>query len=119
MWARFWKEGVYAGITPKANRKVIGLYSDYEGDCRHPYRFTAGCEVGGQGEWAADVASVTIPGGKYAKFAVRGDVQQAIGEFWSKLWDMPLERAYRCDFEEYQERPEGSDDQEVHIYISI
>ena len=40
-----------------------------------------------------------------------------VGEFWQKLWQMPLDRTYVCDFEEYQNAdPENC---EVHIYIGI
>ncbi len=60
----------------------------------------------------------TIPAGIYAKFIVHGHMQQAVGDFWGKLWDMPLDRAFTCDFEEYQP---GSDfnNAEVHIYLAL
>jgi predicted transcriptional regulator YdeE len=41
----------------------------------------------------------------------------AVGEFWQKLWQMPLDRTFVFDFEEYQNS--DPDNCEVHIYIGI
>jgi predicted transcriptional regulator YdeE len=59
-----------------------------------------------------------IPEGKYEKFVVHGDVQQAVVAFWTKLWSMNLDRKYSCDFEEYQSGCEMHN-AEIHIYISV
>jgi len=61
----------------------------------------------------------TIPNGKYAKFILIGEPQKAIGEFWAKLWNLNLDRAYSADFEEYQNNSEDINNQEIHVYISI
>ena len=65
-----------------------------------------------------DYEVVQLEAKKYAKFIVRGHVQKAVGEFWTKLWAMDLDRKYCCDFEEYQ-GGEDMEDAEIHIYISI
>lgn len=60
-----------------------------------------------------------ITKGKYAKFVINGDVQKSVGEAWSKIWNMNLNRKYTCDFEEYQNNSEDVNNQEIHIYIAI
>lgn len=65
-----------------------------------------------------DYEVVQLEAKKYAKFIVRGYVQKAVEEFWTKLWAMDLDRKYCCDFEEYQ-GGEDMEDAEIHIYISI
>ena len=41
----------------------------------------------------------------------------AVREFWRELWNMDLNRAFVCDFEEYQNAdPENA---EIHMYISL
>lgn len=66
----------------------------------------------------AGVRVKTIPAGKYAKFIVRGHVQQAVAEFWTKLWSMELDRKFSSDFEEYQSGGD-MDNAEIHIYIAL
>lgn len=112
LWQEFLP--IHETIPNKINAKVIGLYSDYQGDYTKPYNFYACCEV----EKDKNVIK-TIPKGQYAKFIVKGDIKEVIGEFWGKLWGMNLPRKYSADFEEYQNNTDDISNQEVHIYISI
>lgn len=114
LWGRFHGEGFYQNIQMKVNACAIGLYSDYETDMNGPYDATVGAEVSEGHEGVTKV----IPGGKYAKFIVRGHMQHACVDFWTKLWAMDLDRAYTSDFEEYQ--PGGDmDNSEIHMYIAL
>ena len=44
---------------------------------------------------------MTIPGGRYARFVVYGDMQAAVARFWQELWEMDLDRAF------------------IHMYIAL
>lgn len=55
--------------------------------------------------------------GKYAKFIVKGHMITAVAQFWQELWKMDLDRAFVCDFEEYQN--DDCENAEVHIYIGV
>ena len=79
------------------------------------YTFMTACEVSGDIHEGFEVR--ILPSGKYAKFIVIGNMMTAVGEFWQKLWQMPLERTYLFDFEEY--RNDDPENCEVHIYIGI
>ena len=46
-------------------------------------------------------------------------MQRAVGEFWSKLWELSLDRKYSSDFEEYQNNSADMGNQEIHIYIAL
>ena len=59
----------------------------------------------------------TIPAGRYAKFVVKGDMHQAVADFWSEFQKMDLPRSYVCDFEEYQD--DNMEETEIHIYIGL
>ena len=61
----------------------------------------------------------TVYTGKYAKFVIHGDVQNAVGQAWQEIWKMDLNRKYTCDFEEYQNNSEDMLKQEIHIYIAL
>lgn len=67
---------------------------------------------------SAEIQIETIPAGKYAKFIVQGHMQQAVAEFWTKLWSMELDRKFSSDFEEYQSGGD-MDNAEIHIYIAL
>lgn len=117
LWEKFYQGGIYAGIRNKKNDKSMGIYTDYADDEKGDYSAMAACEVE-NAEQVPDGAAVRIiPGGKYAKFVVTGDMHKAVAEFWLKLWSMDLPRAYVCDFEEYQNG--DMENAEIHIYIGL
>jgi len=118
LWQRFFADGIYQSILNKKNDCSIGLYSSYDNNVMGAYDVTVCCEVNHYEELPERVNAKTIPDGKYAKFIVKGNMQTAVAEFWSKLWGMNLDRKFSCDFEEYQS---GGDMEncEIHMYISI
>lgn len=116
LWDKFYRGGVYEKIENKSNSKAVEIYSDYESDVNSEYSVTVGCEVSRFND-NKEITRKIIPDGKYAKFIVRGHMVKAVQEFWEKLWQMNLDRNYKCDFEEYQD--ESMDNARIHIYISI
>jgi len=118
LWNHFFTDGVYQSILNKQNNNSIGLYTNYESDVNGAYDMMACCEVINTKSLPSGVSAQIIAAGRYAKFVVHGDVQQAVAQFWSKLWSMDLDRKYSCDFEEYQGISENNH-AEIHIYISL
>lgn len=125
LWQKFFEDGIFQSIQGKQNDKSIGLYTNYEMDVNHPYDVMVCCEVetdnvrlSSQLSAASVVELETIAAGKYAKFVVHGHMQQAVAEFWTKLWSMDLDRRYSSDFEEYQSGGD-MDNAEIHIYIAL
>ena len=113
LWQRLFAEGIYEQIACKANSHTIGLYSDYEDGARGHYSITVGCEVT-EAESLPQAAVVkTIPGGRYAKVTVMGDAVEAVGRAWEELWQLPLERTFTGDFEEY------IGEEQIDIYIAV
>ena len=118
-WQKLFANGIYEKIPNKVNGKTIGLYTEYEGDYTKPYTFIAGAEVSQEVQIGEEIKSIIIPKGKYAKFVIRGDVQNSVGQAWQEIWNMDLKRKYTCDFEEYQNNSEDMQKQEIHIYIAL
>jgi predicted transcriptional regulator YdeE len=118
VWQQF-LVGVYGNITGRTDSQVIGLYTDYEGDCTLPYHFMACCEVNQTMNVSLPLLTKKIPAGKYAKFTTRGHAQKAVSELWQKIWELPLERAYSCDFEVYHNNSENENEQEIDIYVAL
>jgi len=117
-WNRFYSDGIYSSIPGKCNDKSIGLYYNYDNGVNGEYDVMVCCEVEDTVSLPDDIHATIIASGKYAKFVIHGDVKQAVGEFWYKLWAMNLDRKYGFDFEEYQGKGE-LDNEEIHIYISV
>lgn len=119
LWGRFLGTSALKDIKNLVNNKSIGLYTDYECDFTKPYNFLACCEVAEIDEVPEDMVGKKIEAGKYAKFIIKGDVQFAVGQFWSELWNMNLDRRYESDFEEYQNDSDDMKNTEIHIYIGL
>ena len=116
-WQELFTNGIYEKIGNKVNNKTIGLYTDYELDYTKPYIFVAGAEVSSKTD--STLVNKVIKKGKYAKFVIKGDVQNSVGQAWQEIWNMDLKRKYTCDFEEYQNNSEDMKNQEIHIYIAL
>lgn len=117
LWQRFYEDGVYASIGNKTDSKALGIYTEYAGKELDDYTVMVACRVE-SAEALPEGASVrTLPGGPYARFVVRGDMRQAVADFWQELWKMDLPRSFVCDFEEYQN--EDMEDAEIHMYIGL
>ena len=117
MWQRFLEEQIYDKIDNKVTGKGIGLYTNYEGDAGKPYTFVCGVEVFESTN--RDMETYIIPKGQYAKFSIKGHMVTAVADAWQRIWKMPLDRAYKCDFEVYHRDSENMDQQSIDIYISL
>lgn len=118
LWRKLFEEGTFFAIPHPADERSIGLYDSYETDMTGPYDLTVGRAVTHPEGRPEGTVVKTIPAGRYAEFVVRGDVQEALGAFWSAVWQMPLDRAYTADFEEYGPPAEGGE-QEIHVFLSL
>ena len=118
MWEKLFVEGLFFAVPHPADEHSIGLYDAYETDMDGPYDVTIGRAVTDPAGCPAGMVVKSIPAGRYAEFVVRGDIQTAVGAFWTAVWQMPLDRAYTADFEEYWPQVEG-EAQEIHIFLSL
>jgi len=117
LWQKFYSPEIYANIKNRANQKALGIYTDYDSDENGDYTVAVMCEVTEVSELPHETEVRRIPAGQYAKFVVKGNMLTAVREFWRELWNMDLNRAFVCDFEEYQNAdPENA---EIHMYISL
>lgn len=118
LWQEF-LTGIYAGIKGKVNDKIIGLYTDYEGDHSKPYNFLACCEVDRIDDVQPSLVIRKIPAGKYAKFTAQGQYQKVVVELWQTIWGSNLNRKYTYDFEVYHNDMQKMDSGQIDIYISL
>ena len=120
LWESFYAKGYFEKIPEGRKNSVLGIYSDYAGNEQGDYDMTVACEIESVPEAGCVPEGMTvkkIPAGRYCKFIVRGHIQRAVAEFWQKLWQMDLDRAFAADYEEYVNG--SAEDAEIHIYIGI
>lgn len=119
LWRRFEKEGVASNIPNKVSDEVFAVYYDYEGNHTQPFSYFIGCKVEVGTKPPAGLVILTIPTGKYQKVSAKGEMPGCITEAWQKIWKSDIQRAYRMDYEIYDERSMDPNNAEVDIYLSV
>ncbi len=116
LWNRFFSEGIFASIPGKVNDRTLGIYTDYAGAEKETYTILTACEVSAEPE-EDELTVCRIPAGRYARFAIQGDMHKAVAEAWEEIGRMNLPRAFGCDFEEYKNA--DMEHAEIDIYIGL
>jgi predicted transcriptional regulator YdeE len=124
-WARFMKEDLLSKIPNKADSNVLAVYTDYESDANGAYTFLLGAKVTSADSVPAGMMAKKIPAARYAVFtSERGPVAKVVPATWSHIWALPKSapggsRAYRADFEVYDQRAADPQNSQVDVYVGI
>lgn len=119
LWMLFEKEEIASKIPNKLTEEVIAVYHDFEGDHTQPFSYFIGCKVKEGTETPEDLKNLTIPAGKYQKVMAKGEMPGCIASKWKEIWESDIPRAFKADFEVYDERTQDWSDAEVDIYLSV
>jgi predicted transcriptional regulator YdeE len=124
-WERLFKEGVLAAIPNKADGNILALYSEYASDKDGEYTYLLGARVTKVENAPAGMVVKNVPAGRYAVFtSERGPVQKVVVEMWRRVWETPKsalggDRAYKTDFELYDQRAKNPADSVVDLYLAV
>ena len=124
-WDRFMKEGLLSAIPNKVDSNILAVYTDYESDENGAYTFMIGAKVSSADSVPPGMVAKKVPAGKYAVFiSEKGFVGKVVPQTWSRIWAIPRSslggnRAYRADFELYDQRAADPHNAEVDIYVGI
>ena len=124
-WGRLMQEGLLAKIPNKADRNIVAVYTDYDSDHNGEYTFVLGARVKSDGEVPAGMLAKKIPAGKFAVFtSENGPAAKIVPETWMKINSLPHsavggDRAYRADYEIYDERAADPANSQVDVYVGI
>ena len=124
-WARFMQEGVLAKIPNKLDHSVVAVYTDYASDHNGDYTFILGAKVSSATDVPRGMAAKIIPAGRYAVFtSEKGPGSKVVPELWMKINSLPKsapggDRAYRADFEIYDERAADPQNLQMDVYVGI
>jgi len=124
-WGRFMTEGLLNKIPNKADSNMIAVYTEYDGDYKGGYTFLIGARVNSDSNIPQGMISRKIPAGRYAVFTTdKGPVEQVVPSAWKDIWAIPKssaggDRAYKADYELYDQRASDPKNAQVEIHIGI
>jgi predicted transcriptional regulator YdeE len=124
-WERLFKEGVLAAIPNKADGNILAVYSEYASDKDGEYTYLLGARVTKVENVPVGMTVKNVPAGRYAVFtSERGPVQKVVVEMWRRVWETPKsalggDRAYKTDFELYDQRAKNPADSVVDLYLAV
>jgi predicted transcriptional regulator YdeE len=124
-WERLFKEGVLGAIPNKADAHIVAVYSDYASDKDGEYNYLLGARVTKVDSVPAGMTVKNVPAGRYAVFtSERGAVQKVVVQMWQRVWATPKsalggDRAYKADYELYDQRAQNPADSIVDLYVSV
>ena len=126
-WQKFYQEGIGSKVPNQAKPGVeLAVYSDYESDEKGAYSHLIGAEVSSLKEVPAGMAARTLSPAIYAVLtSKRGPIPDIIVDVWQEIWSLKQEdlggksRAFKNDFEVYDERSQNPKDAQVDVYLSV
>jgi predicted transcriptional regulator YdeE len=125
-WQGFMSEQLLEKIPNKLSPEIYSVYTDYASDAHGDYTHILGAKVkDGTSDVPAGMVEKVIPAGRYAVFtSARGPVADVVVATWKQIWTYYQsgqngKRAYKADFELYDQRAANPADAQVDIYIGL
>jgi len=124
-WAELTGKNVLARIPGRADDKIVAVYTDYASDKDGEYTYVLGARVNSVKDIPDGMVATTVPAGRYALYTSRsGPVPAVVIETWQRIWatqpaDAAGRRAYRSDFEIYDERARNPQHSVVDVYVGL
>jgi predicted transcriptional regulator YdeE len=125
-WERFFKEGIADKIPNKVDRAICAVYTGYTSDRNGEYDFIIGMKVSSVSTVPPGMVAKRVPSGRYAVVtSEKGPVAQVVPQAWQRVYSLEDSkqlggaRAYRADFELYDQRSQNPQDSQVDLYIGL
>ena len=124
-WTRFLQENLLAQIPNRADSSIIVVITDYASDKDGEYTHLIGAKVTSATEVPPGMVTKQVPPGRYAVFtSEKGPVAKVVVGTWVRIWSIPKsspggDRAYKADYEVYDQRAANPQDAQVDVHIGI
>jgi predicted transcriptional regulator YdeE len=125
-WQKFFKEGIADKIPNKIGPTIYAVYTNYASDHNGDYDFIIGMKVGSVSEIPSGMAATKLPKGRYAIVpSATGPVSQIVPQAWRSVYRLDDSkqlggvRAYKADFELYDQRSQNPQGSQVDLYIGL
>jgi len=126
LWDRLFKEGILDRIPHRAAMDIIVIYTDYASDRKGDYTYILGARVNHLSRVPQGMVAKTVQKARYAVLTTeKGPVGKVVSGAWQEIWrledrgELGGKRAYRADFELYDERSRDPQNSQVDIYVGI
>jgi len=125
-WERFFKDGIADKIPNKVDSTVYAVYTNYASDYNGEYDFIIGMKVSSVSDVPPGMVAKKVPKGRYAIVtSAKGPVAQIVPQAWQLVYSLDDNkqlggaRAYKADFELYDQRSQDPHDSQVDLYIGL
>jgi predicted transcriptional regulator YdeE len=125
-WDRFFKDGIADKIPNKVGSTIYAVYTGYASDHNGEYDFIIGMKVSDASDVPKGMVAKKIPGGKYAVVtSEKGPVAKVVPQAWQRVYSLDDNkqlggaRAYKADFELYDQRSQNPQDSQVDLYVGL
>ena len=125
-WERFFKEGIANKIPNKVDSTVYAVYTNYASDYNGEYDFIIGMKVSSVSDVPPGMVATKVPKDRYAIVtSAKGPVAQVVPQAWQRVYSLDDNkqlggaRAYKADFELYDQRSQNPHDSQVDLYIGL
>jgi len=125
-WDRFFKDGIADKIPNKVGSTIYAVYTGYASDYNGEYDFIIGMKVSDASDVPAGMVAKKIPRGKYAVVtSEKGPVAKVVPQAWQRVYSLDDNkqlggaRAYKADFELYDQRSQNPQDSQVDLYVGL
>jgi predicted transcriptional regulator YdeE len=125
-WEMFFKEGIVDKIPNKVDSTIYAVYTGYASDRDSEYDFVIGMKVSDASAVPPAMVAKKVPKGKYAVVtSAKGPVAQVVPQAWQQVYSLDDnkqlggDRAYKADFEVYDERSQNPQDSQIDIYVGV
>jgi predicted transcriptional regulator YdeE len=118
LWQKFENEKFPDKITDKISDDIYAVYFDYDGDHTQPFSYFIGCKVESGSVPPDGMYSLTIPSGSFTRVLAKGKMPDCVANSWKDIWKSGIDRAYKYDFEIYDQRSKDWSNAAVDIFVS-
>jgi predicted transcriptional regulator YdeE len=125
-WDRFFRDGIAGKIPNKVDSTIYAIYTNYASDHNGEYDFIIGMKVSRASDVPPGMVSKQVPSGRFAVItSAKGPAAQVVPKAWQRVYDLDDNkqlggaRAYKADFELYDQRSQNPQDSQVDLYIGL
>ena len=123
-WQKFFSEGVLPKIPDTTGPNLYAVYADYASDHNGAYTYVVGARVKDGTAPPNGMVVKRVPAGQYAVFTTEiGPFAKVVPAAWQHIFKLEeegkLKRAYKTDFEIYDQRAQNPQSAQIDIYIGL
>jgi predicted transcriptional regulator YdeE len=125
-WQKFFQDSIAGKIRSKIDGTIYAVYTDYASDRTGEYSFVIGVKVPPNIETPTGLVLKKIPAGDYAVIiSDKGPASKVIPGAWQQIWALEDRaqlggaRAYRADYEVYDQRAADPQNSQVDVYVGL